>query len=388
MKIRILFLFTFLLFSASLYAQIIGNNSIDFSGMKPFWQIESSLIKDKEPPPGEWNALFNSPAYQILFAGGFSQKNFEHQLRLAFMPSMDSVLNIALKKNDQQSEYLDHYLLIKGKEKKLKELQTKLQKEQLIETALSMARNFLPDSFSIDNSLPPVSFAIFENSTTRAPSGIIIDLVFSMDFDSYLPYLLAHEAYHIYRDKIRNTHYPDKHQPDYPMVQMLTQMETEGIADLIDKKKFFLKKGSFSNCDWAKSYQHYLDKAPKTIRELDKYFTQMAAFPNSDRKIIQDLIPMNGHPTGYFMANAIMQKMGKRTLIKQTANPFAFFRLYQRVALKDKKHYPPFSSATMQYLHEMEQKYVPSKNSLPPAPEQPSSPKLMWYEKDKVQYNW
>jgi len=388
MKIRILFLFTFLLFDASLFAQSVAYNSIDFSGMKPFWQIESSLINDKEPDPGEWNELFNARSYQILLAGGFSQKDFEHQLRLAFMPSMDSALNNALEKNDQQSEYLEHYLLIKGKEKQLKEQEIKLQKEQLIENALAMARSFLPDSFSIDDSLPPVSFAVFENTTTRAPTGIIIDLVFSMDFDSYLPYLLAHEAYHIYRDKIKNSHYPGKDETDYPMVQMLAQIETEGIADLIDKKKFFLKKGLFSNCDWAKSFQYYLGKTPETIHQLDRYFTQMATVPTSDRKIIQDLIPMNGHPTGYFMANAIMQKMGKRTLIKQTANPFAFFRLYQRVALKDKKHYPPFSSTTMLYLHEMEQKYVPSKNTTPPAPKQPSSPKLMWYEKDKVQYNW
>lgn len=388
MKIRILFLFTFLLFGASLFAQTPAYNSIDFSGMEPFWQIESSLTKNLEPAPGEWNALFGAPAYQILMAGGFSQKIFERQLRLAFMPSMDSVLKKALEKNDQQAEFLEHFLQIKGKEKKLKEQQVKLQKEQLIETALSMARNFLPDSFSIDNSLPPVSFAIFENSTTRAPSGIIIDLLFSMDFESYLPYLLAHEAYHIYRDKIKNTHYPDKHQPDYPMVQMLTHMETEGIADLIDKKKFFLRKGLFSNCNWARSFQYYLNEAPKTIHMLDKYFIQMATFPKSDRKIIQDLIPMNGHPTGYFMANAIMEKMGKRTLIEQTANPFAFIRLYQRVALKDKKHYPPFSPVTMQYLHQLEQKYVPSKNNAPAPPKQPCSPKPMWYEKDKVQYNW
>ncbi|WP_027586012.1 DUF5700 domain-containing putative Zn-dependent protease [Prolixibacter bellariivorans] len=383
---RILFLFTFLLFSAQLSAQVIRYNTVDFSGMAPFWQVESALIKDTEPEPGEWNALFSAPAYQILMAGGFSQKDFESQLRLALMPSLDSVLNEELEKNNRESTLLRHIMQIKGNEKKLKELQSNLQKAQLIKTALSMAKELLPDSFLYARALPPVSFIIRDKAISRAPTGVIIDLLFSMDFEAYVPYLIAHEAYHFYRNKIKVSNLPGPGQPDYPIIQMLTQMETEGIADQIDKKKFFLNRGLFAGSEWARSYQHYLAKSPKTIRQLDEYFIRMATVPKSDSKIIQDLIPMNGHPTGYYMANAIMEKMGKRTLIKQTANPFAFIRLYQRVALKDKKHYPPFSSITMQYLHKLEQKYY-----LPKKPEQPkqkSSPKLMWYEKDKVMNNW
>lgn len=385
MIIRIIFLFTNLLFSAQLFAQVINYNTVDFSGMAPFWQIESSLIKDTEPDPDEWNALFNAPAYQILMAGGFSQKEFEHQLRLAFMPSLDSVLNKELEKNNRESTLLRHIMQIKGNEKELKELQANLQQAQLIKTALSMAKELLPDSFLYARALPPVSFIICDKATSNAPTGVIIDLLFCMDFKTYVPYLIAHEAYHFYRKQIRKHNLPDPNQPDYPIIQMLTQMETEGIADQIDKKKFFLNRGLFAGSEWARSYQHYLEKSPQTIHQLDEYFIRMATVPKSDSKIIEDLIPMNGHPTGYYMAAAIIEKMGKQTLIKQTANPFAFIRLYQRVALKDKKHYPPFSSITMQYLHKLEQKYY-----LPKKPEQPkqkSSHKLMWYEKDKVMNN-
>jgi hypothetical protein len=302
------------------------------------------------------------------------------------MPSQDSALHQAMSQHNRQTPALEHLHLIKGKEKELKKEQLRLQKMQLKETALSMARDFLPDSFRYRDALPRISVAIFENTTTRGPAGIIIDLLFGQDFDAYLPYLLAHEAYHIYREQIKNRHYPDKHHPDYPMVQMLTQIETEGIADLIDKKKFFLRKGLLSNCSWAQSYQDYLQKAPQTIRQLDKYFIQMATVPGSDRSIIDDFIPMNGHPTGYYMANAILEKMGRETLIHQTANPFAFFRLYQRIALKDQKHYPPFSPVAMQYLHQMEQKYILPEEK-PATPGLPSTPKLMWYEKDKVMYH-
>ncbi|GET28323.1 DUF5700 domain-containing putative Zn-dependent protease [Prolixibacter sp. SD074] len=386
MIIRILFLFTYLLFSAQLFAQVIRYNTVDFSGMAPFWQVESSLIKDTEPDPDEWNALFDAPPYQILMAGGFSQKEFEQQLRLAFMPSMGSLLRKELDKNNPKSNFLRHVMQIMGNEKKLKELQANLQKAQLIKTALSMAKELLPDSFLYARALPPVSFIICDKAISHAPTGVIIDLLFSMDFEAYVPYFIAHEAYHFYRAKIKVPNLPGHNQPEYPIIQMLTQMETEGIADQIDKKKFFLNRGPFAGYEWARSYQHYLAKSPQAILQLDEYFIRMATVPNSDSKIIEDLLPMNGHPTGYYMANAIIEKMGKRTLIQQTANPFAFIRLYQRVALKDKKHYPPFSSITMQYLRKLEQKYYLPKKA--EQPKQKSSPKLMWYEKDKVINNW
>ena len=387
MRISVLFLFTFLLISAPVSAQMIRSSHIDSSGMAPFWQIESVLLKDAEPDLGQWNALFDTPAYQILLAGGFSKKLFEQQLRLAFMPSKALELTKELDEDNDNTAYLHHYLRIRGNEAEMKKQQAQLGKERLIETALSMAKGFLPDSFQYDNSLPPVSFIVYENATLRAPTGIIIDLLFSMDFKPYLPYLIAHEAYHFYLEKINKYTLPDNHQRDYPILQALDQLETEGIADQIDKKKFFLSKGLFANYQWAKSYQYYLTNTPKVIQQLDEFFIHLAMFPQSDTQIITDIVPMNGHPTGYFMAKAIIDKMGKRELIKQTANPFAFIRLYQQVALKSKKKYPTFSDITMQYLSKLEKKYFPPKTKGAQQPK-PTSPKLMWYEKDKVVNNW
>ena len=386
MKIRVLFLFASLLFSAQVFAQIISPTSVDFSGMDQFWLIESDLIKDIPPSDAQWNTFFETPAYQILLAGGFSREEFEHQLQLALMPSKATELTKELENDDQYSSLLHHYMRVKGMEEEMKKQQVQLQKNQLIETALSMAKSFLPDSFQYKNALPPVSFIIYENATTRSPSGIVIDLLYSIDFQSYIPYSIAHEAYHFFLDKIKRYQLPPKNHPEYPITQILNQLETEGIADQIDKKKFFLHKGLLANCNWAKSYQYYLSISPKIIHQLDEFFIHMATSPQSDTRIIQDIIPMNGHPTGYFMASAIIEKMGKRALIKETANPFAFFRLYNEVALKDKKHYPAFSDITMQYLDKLEKKYFPPKT--PKQPERKSSPRPMWFEKDKVVNNW
>ena len=66
---------------------------------------------------------------------------------------------------------------------------------------------------------------------------------------------------------------------------------------------------------------------------------------------------MSGHPTGYFMTNAIINEFGKEAIILSWTNPFEFFKLYQKAANKNKETYPVFSDSAMNYIHDLEMIY-------------------------------
>ncbi len=57
------------------------------------------------------------------------------------------------------------------------------------------------------------------------------------------------------------------------------------------------------------------------------------------------------------MASLILQKLGKRELVKCVGNPFEFILLYNKAA-KQSGRYPQFSKTSILYINSLNNKYV------------------------------
>ena len=60
--------------------------------------------------------------------------------------------------------------------------------------------------------------------------------------------------------------------------------------------------------------------------------------------------------TGIYMANVILEQLGREALVDVVRNPFKFFDLYNKAARKD-GHVPVYSKESIELIKELENKY-------------------------------
>jgi len=89
-----------------------------------------------------------------------------------------------------------------------------------------------------------------------------------------------------------------------------------------------------------------------------KFYT-LAYMPSKKNALkISGLVPQSGHPTGYYMANALLDHAGTESLVENFGNPFSFFRRYSDMACRSNGKYPPFSDEALQLIGELEERYA------------------------------
>lgn len=71
---------------------------------------------------------------------------------------------------------------------------------------------------------------------------------------------------------------------------------------------------------------------------------------------MNDLLPLAGHPHGYFAATTIERAFGKEALLGTLSNPFRFLLLFNDANKKVRGFYP-FSRGTCDFLLKLEEKY-------------------------------
>lgn len=337
------------------------NSSFDFLGMDKFWELVSILEKDKEPTIEQWDSLFNTPGYNILIIQEFQREFFEKCFNLVFMPSKAEELKLELEKTGRKTEYIRHYVRVKKMKEEIINQQKKLQSStSLMKEALSYTQKYLPNNMIQNYHFPPISFVIFGNDA-RGYSPIVVDILFSIDVEEFIPYLLGHEAHHFYRNKKLEFNFPDEESADYDIIWTINQIQAEGIADHIDKQYLIFNEGPFEQAPWVKKYKEYLNDSPNIIKGMSELLTEIADSSENYNKISQkfrELVPMVGHSIGYYMTNVIIGKLGKSVLIEQVGNAFAFFRLYNQAAKMEGSDYPIFSEKSINLLSELEKKYI------------------------------
>jgi hypothetical protein len=271
------------------------------------------------------------------------------------MPSNREELAAALE-GRPEAPYLRHYLEVRDRREELLQYAAQLATAPIIPAAAQRALTLLP--FEVVSEYPPVAFVIFANDA-RGYDPIVVDLLASLrwDYETFL----AHEFHHWYRNRLLIFDFESIDPRDRDVVWTLNQVHGEGIADQLDKRAWALGQADPPSGleGYARRYREHLSASPGLIRTLGSLMVRYRD-PGADRAAlgaeIREAIPQSGHPTGFFMANAILQHFGQDALVSQTGNPFSFFRLHNRAAGVATSGVP-FSAEAMLLLDELEASY-------------------------------
>lgn len=335
-----------------------ATSRFDFSSLNPFWSITELLQKDSSPSDSLWNRLFETPGYQTLTTIEYPKDWIKSYLSGGIKPSERPVYNEWVSKGYWDTVFCLHMQEAASRRAEVEGFVKILQSGQFMDQALTDLREFWPNGDTLDE-IPPISF-IFFNRDARGYDPILIDLLFAMDLyqQDELDEMIAHEAHHYYRKKVLSFTYPPEQNPDHTLINTLDQVHLEGLADQIDKPGMFANP---LNAKRSAAYQKLLMNTSKDISILDSLLTGYSSTPDSLKiKVagqIQRSTPNSGHPMGYFMSTAILKYLGKDSLLQDIGNPFAYFRRYNRAAVKSQSQLPLFSDAALHMISELEAKY-------------------------------
>jgi hypothetical protein len=331
-------------------------SNVDFSGVEKFLELTALLEKDIEPTAEQWDDMFSTPGYEVLIRREFKTEDFfEERIRLAFMPSKKVQLESRLEEEEGWvAQFLKHFVRAKNERQIIADALKELKKMSFIQASIDEARKFLPE-FELDT-YPPVSFVVF-GPDARGYVPVVLDIFYTLDQGDWLISFVAHEFHHYYRDRFFDFG------QDQQILWVINQIQAEGIADQVNVGKWFHNKELYAEEAQKNRNKPYLDwyeKSPEIIWEMDRLFSAMFDSPELKGKLgaqLQELVPQSGHPTGFFMANLILEQLGKEALIETVKNPFAFFWIYKEAADKKGASAPTFSKKSIDFIRLLEKRY-------------------------------
>jgi len=330
--------------------------SVDFSGVELFLELTATLERDEEPTAEEWDELFATPGYAVLIEREFRRDFFVENFRLAFMPSQREALAIRLAEDSGfMAQFLPHYIRARESREVILEELEDLKELSFVDEAIEKAAAFLPGVDPGD--YPPISFVVF-GPDARGYSPVVIDVLHLRDRGEFLTSFVAHEFHHYYRNRLLEL------TQDRDILWVIDQVQAEGIADQINVGEWFQDPVLFeehSEVGRNRDYLEWYDKSPEIMQRMDSLFSQMLRHPEDRGQLGSELraaVPLSGHPTGFFMANVIIEQLGREPLIDEIGNPFRFFSLYKQAADMKGGGTPSFSDSAIELIQELEGRYL------------------------------
>ena len=322
------------------------------------------LSQDEEPDIAIWDALFATDGYRALTESEFERAFFEENYRLAFKPSLRDSLALALENDGGRARRLRHYLQVGERREELEAFAAELERSGSLAELSRQAAEWLPPP--APDQPAPVAAVIFDMDA-RGYDPIVLDLLAAKELD--LSSFLAHEAHHWYRNARVTIDWDAVAPQDADLLWTLYQIQGEGIADQIDKRPWLEGEAPVPTAreGYAESYLDALAGTPATLRSLDSLLVAFGAAVEAAGDTaaaaaigshIAELVPMSGHPTGYFMSNVILIELGKERLVADVTDPVAFFRTYDEAA-RASGVAPGLSSRAMETLGAIEARYRP-----------------------------
>lgn len=345
----------FLIFTSSLIAQQelapSGAPQVDYSGVDAFWSVVDRLKEEETLSEQDWTQLFEKPYYKFYADWGqqaYMQKVFGNTFLPSRQPIRDSIINL----NNWETLLLKHLLSVDTLRAELQEFRMQLEKRDLLREALKQTKVYLPKGLIKRNgNKPKVAFGFYQPDG-NADASIAIDLKLAMDID--IVGFIAHEAHHYYAYKHQRKF--KENDSTKSIVHAISQLQLEGVADLIDKEVFLKSKGEGFPTRVFETYQKHFNNPFPVLNQLDSLLVLTAEKREDIKKNgkqIKDLLPLAGHPHGYYMARIILKEEGKKALLKTIENPFAFIPTYNTAAKKTQGAFV-FSDKAIDFLKKLE----------------------------------
>ncbi len=334
-----------------------GGPSVDLSGLEHFLEVTAILERDREPTAEQWDALFATPGYAVLIEREFRRDFFVENFRLAFMPSRQEELARRLDEQEEGfwAQFLPHYVRARAARDTIQRELEALRELSFVDEAVEKAAALLPGV--PPGEYPPISFVIFAPDA-RGYSPVVIDVLHLMDRGDFLTSFVAHEFHHYYRNRLLRL------RQEQEILWVIDQVQAEGIADQVNVGEWFHDPVRFEEESVQPRNAAYLEwyaRSPEVIRRMDELFSEMLLHPERRGQLgaeLRDAVPLSGHPTGFYMANVIIDKLGPQVLVDEIGNPFRFFLLYSEAAGRKGGDAPSLSHEGISLIRELEARYV------------------------------
>lgn len=330
---------------------------LDTSGFEKFLEIAEMLEKGKVVSEKSWNELFDTPGYRVLIEREYNRDFFVKAFTLTFNPEFNGKFHEEL--DSSIGRYLKYYLEVKENRKiYTKDLTLIKENWKIIEgNIFSRATSFLPDHAYEDE--PVISVVIFDTDA-RGYDNIIVDASFTESFESFVS-IASHELFHHLRNQLLCYDKDEIKEEEKAIVQVINQIHSEGVADHIDKDYFIYGniKTPFPE-EYVKRFKKYVNESPDIIKKLDSKLQELSDDSKDKGSIGKDLkkiVPISGHPLGYYMTSLIIKNALVDKLIKNVENPFSFFALYNEAVDRDKEEKSNFSKESLLVIKSIEKKY-------------------------------
>jgi hypothetical protein len=309
----------------------------ELGGLTAFWGVVEVLRADGEPPRHQWDGLLESPGYRALSAE-FKPSFFKEKYRLAYKPSSANARETAVTRGDW---YIKHYLDVVERRRGLEAWAASLKEDEgFMEGPASKAGEWLPSGVEGN---PKVAFAVFDMDS-RGYETVVIDPLYAVSLGANFDDLLAHELFHSMARRFYVYDLDGVDEKDRDIMWMLRQLNEEGIADQIYAQEYPSRDEHVADSPWA-------------IQEMDRLIRRIAITEDTDElsSMLRVTPPRAGHPTGYYMADTIIETLGKERLLETVGDPFAFFRAYDEAAKM--RGLSSFSQETLGYVDGLAMKY-------------------------------
>ncbi len=334
-------------------AQERNKQKIDFSGVEAFWKIGEKITTEKVTE-ADWDYLFSTGYYKFYENWG-QRNNIKKMLVTALSPKMKSELDSLMKVPDFNSYILKQINSTYADKVNLQAFQKKLAKSDLQKEIIVRAKEFLPGDLDAKAYEPFIYFGVFQPDANASETSIAIDLKLCFELADPIG-LIAHEYHHFLTMNYRKKFKEIKNDSTGSIMKSISQLQLEGIADMIDKDKFLNSDGRGFPSVLSRNFKKFHAEPLPALKKMDSLLVAISKEPVSAKRnseTILNLLPLGGHPHGFYMAKTIVNAYGKETLLTTVRNPFDFIRVYNSACLK-LNGTAIFSEETMKFLSRIE----------------------------------
>lgn len=334
------------------------SQSVDTSGIPLFWRVHDHLTQGLEPPPLLLDSLFATPGYAALEQRERRRARLIQAFRLAFLPRLGAQPDSLEAAHSWVRSIVPHLRRAVTRRRQLDSLALAFARDPVLRQADLRARTLLP-AIGPAATLPPVSFILFARDGRGYPHLVIADLERLRTMGNPERYF-AHEFHHYHRHAMSRSS-PRRPAGHGALIDVLTNLEFEGIADRLDKAdvpglsdaglaaQFPDSSERAYYHGYREAFRHggdwvvLLDSTLSGLRPDSSSVVHAAGF-------LARRLPDGGRVLGAFLASIIQQALGDPGLAAVAGDPPAFFAAYQRAAAACSRTCRPLSREAARVL--------------------------------------
>lgn len=347
-----------------------SSTQIDASGVRAFYQVAERLLEDEVISETAWREFLETPGYAQHIAERQNSAQIREAIELALRPSMADACEQRLTEAGLGMQFMvANVRLAIEHRSEVEALMRELESPAVLDAILAESLRWLPEESESQTTPPRGYLVVLNGDSTASPESLILDIGgLAITGAPYAKLLFSHEFHHYYRNAWDRVDLDSIPLDDRPLIRLMERAETEGIADLIDKRAFVFGSGGVPARQqvhplfaWMwKIYLPALQAAPGHMEELNQLLEQVHAGDldrNRARSLENAASRLSVRPFGIFVADAVERHFGRERIAECVGDPFALFLAYAEAARSD-PDLPSLSEQACQAIRDLRDSYA------------------------------